>query len=101
MQDRQSLAKTSNLLFRDDVSKGEQGLNVGPLFTRMDYFASEDANVSVKRANNATKLGELPKYTSQTVISAFNMRAFPSLLEVFKLLAKGKTWDWVGLNMLG
>ena len=48
MQDIQSLAKTSNLVFRDDVSKGEQGLNVGPLFTRMDYFASEDANVSVK-----------------------------------------------------
>ena len=54
-----------------------------------------------KKPNNATKLGELPKYTSQTVISAFNMRAFPSLLEVFKRLAKGKTWDWVSLNMLG
>ena len=54
-----------------------------------------------KKPNNATKLGELPKYTSQTVISAFNMRAVPLLLEVFKRLAKGKTWDWVSLNMLG
>ena len=40
----QSLAKTSNLVFRDDVSKNEQGFqDVRPLFRRMDYFASWDA----------------------------------------------------------
>ena len=31
--DRQSFVKTSNFVFKDDVSKDEQGLNVKPLFT--------------------------------------------------------------------
>ena len=42
---RQSLAKTSNFVIRDDVSKDEQGLNVRPLFRHTDYFASEYAKV--------------------------------------------------------
>ena len=37
--------KTSNFIFRDDMSKTEHGLNVRPLFTCTDYFASEDAKV--------------------------------------------------------
>ena len=43
-RETQSLAKTSNFVFRDDVSKHEQGFqDVRPLFRCMNYFASWNA----------------------------------------------------------
>ena len=40
--------ETSHFVFRDDMSKDEEGLAMKPLFTCMDYFASEDAKVLAK-----------------------------------------------------
>ena len=45
----QSLTKTSNFVFRDDVTKDEQGLDARILFTRSDYFASENAKQCKKK----------------------------------------------------
>ena len=67
---RQSFAKTFNFVSRDDVK----------MFTYTDYFfASEDAIVWVKSLLMQRRLEKFRD--TKSLISRFNMRAFPLLLE--------------------
>ena len=65
--------------------KKEKSLNVRPLFTCTDYFASEDANVWVK--NLLTQQRPVNFRDTQTLISGFNMKAFSLLLAQLTLIS--------------